>query len=101
MSTTVSDESVVITRRQSKTLSFEKSNEINTSTGNSSTKKFDFITRLPLELVIDIMKYFEPYELIEMFSISKEWENCLSTTPALWTTWNINKSDNDWTIQEF
>ena len=97
MSITISDENVIITRRRLKTLSFEESKAINKSTGNNNSNiKLDFIPRLPLELITDIMKYFEPHVLIEMLSVSKEWENCILECPLLWSSWNINESYYDW-----
>ena len=69
---------------------------LSTANNNSSTKKIDFITRLPLELVTNIMQYFEPHVLVKMLSVSKEWENSLLGSPTLWSTWNINKSNYDW-----
>ena len=83
-------ENGMIAGRQFDTLSLEELKAINESADNSnSTKKLDFITRLPLELVTDIMKYFEPYELIKMLPVSKEWENCLLRCPPLWSSWRI------------
>ena len=97
MTTTASDENVALVTRQFETLSIEESKAINKKTGNNnSNKKLDFIPRLPLELVNDIMKYFEPHILIEMLSVSKEWENCLLGCPPLWSSWHIYSSDYNW-----
>ena len=92
-----SNKNVARAGRQFNTLSLEKPKAISDSTGNNnSNKKIDFILQLPLELITDIMKYFDPHILIKMLSVSKEWENCLLGSPTLWSTWNINKSDYDW-----
>ena len=92
-----SDKNVAMVTRQFGTLSLEESKALNKSTGNNnSNKKLDFIPRLPLELITDIMKYFEPHVLIEMLSVSKEWENCLLECPPLWSSWHIYSSDFNW-----
>ena len=92
-----SDEKVVMASKQLNTLSLEKIKPINESAAKSnSTDKLDFITRLPLELVTDIMKYFETHELVTMLSISKGWKNCLLESPALWSTWSIDRWNYDW-----
>ncbi|KAI7848131.1 hypothetical protein BDC45DRAFT_324871 [Circinella umbellata] len=94
---TTSKENIAMTGTQFETLSLEKLKAINESIGNNnSARKLDFITRLPLELVSDIMKYFEPHELIELFSVSKGWKTCLLGSPSLWSSWNIDKNDYDW-----
>ena len=88
--TTTSGDNVVMETKQLDMLSLESKDK------NDRTKKLDFITRLPFELVTDIMKYFEPYELIGLFPISKGWRNSLLGSPALWSAWNINRRNYYW-----
>ena len=60
-----SGKNVAMTSRKLKTLSLES------STGkNNSNKKRDFIMWLLFEIVADIMKYLEPYELWIIQSIN-------------------------------
>ena len=65
---TAPGENIASKSKELETLSLEKLKAIS----SRRNKKPEFIPQLPSELITENMKYFKPYELIKIFSVSEK-----------------------------